>query len=480
MKTVRLFLELYHFSFVKTVVYMLQTSEYQIEPYLKWLWRTQDFGKVMYRRRLDATRRAKLLLLALGACTYGTMAVGAAAAGFGAGNSSALLFFGLAIIVVAPLLWAHLIALPLLLARWLIVMPEERRAIASSRQVFSNFQGPKIAIAGSYGKTTMKEILATVLSEGKNVAATPGNKNVTVSHARFAGSLTGKEDILLIEYGEGKPGDVAGFASYTRPTHAVITGLAPAHLDKYKTLKAAGEDIFAVADYLKGKNVFVNGESSEVKNFMKSSHEFYDHSGALGWKVKHVNLEITGMEFSLQKGSRKLHLKTGLIGEHLLGPLALAAGLAQELGLSDEQIISGVAKTRPFEHRMQPYQLAGGWVIDDSYNGNLEGIRAGTNLLKKLSAKRKIYVTPGLVDQGEETERVHLEMGRLIAAAQPDEVVLMQNSVSDFIKLGLEAGNFSGKLTIKQKPLEFYQNLEHIIAAGDLIMLQNDWPDNYT
>lgn len=128
---------------------------------------------------------------------------------------------------------------------------------------------------------------------------------------------------------------------------------------------------------------------------------------------------------------------------------------------------------------MQPYQLGGAWIIDDTYNGNLEGLRAGTQLLAELPAQRKIYVTPGLVDQGAETERVHLAAGKLIAAAKPDIVVLMQNSVTDYIVLGLREAGYSGDLRIEEVPLDFYTNLNHFVAAGDLVLMQNDWTDNY-
>jgi len=147
--------------------------------------------------------------------------------------------------------------------------------------------------------------------------------------------------------------------------------------------------------------------------------------------------------------------------------------------MSNEQIISGVAAAKPFEHRMQAYGLSGGWVIDDTYNGNIEGIRAGTELLSDLSAKRKIYVTPGLVDQGKEKKAVHLELGRLIAGAEPDVVILMKNSVTAFIVEGLEFANFKGVTKIEENPLQFYNNLGEFIAAGDVVLMQNDWPDNY-
>jgi UDP-N-acetylmuramoyl-tripeptide--D-alanyl-D-alanine ligase len=459
---------------------MLQSSEYRAGPYLRWVVRTGDFSQVMQRRALEPTGPARMLLLALQLGILLQVAIGLLLVYLGIWhNLPAGVEFGLVLIIAYPFVWAYLAVVPLLLGRELSTRPKEQRMVNRSEEIFARHKGVKIAVAGSYGKTTMKELLKTVLSEGLKVAATPANKNVSISHAQFASKLTGDKDVLIIEYGEGEPGDVDHFARITHPTHAVITGLAAAHLDRYKTVQAAGEDIFAVADYLKGKNVYVNDESPSVKPFLKKSYKLFDGQGALGWKTSQVEVDLKGTAFTLSKGKKSLNLQSGLLGRHQLGFLSLVAALALELGLSEKQVQAGIAKTKPFEHRMQPYQLAGAWVIDDTYNGNLEGIRAGTQLLKDLHAQRKIYVTPGLVDQGEETESIHHEVGKLIAAANPDLVVLMQNSVTDFIKDGLKAGKFKGKLQIETKPLDFYTNLNHFIATGDLLVMQNDWTDNY-
>lgn len=475
---IRAFASLYRPGYPKVLVYMLQSSEYHAGPYLKWVHRTKNFSTVMQRRTLEPTRPARLLLLALRLGMLAQIIAGLALLYAGIwhdvpGGAA----FGAALLISYPIVWAYLAVVPLVMGREFGTRPKEQKAIGRSEAVFANHKGVKIAVAGSYGKTTMKEMLNTVLSEGLDVAATPANKNVSISHAHFAAKLTGKEDVLIIEYGEGEPGDVARFARLTHPTHAIITGLAAAHLDRYVTIQAAGKDIFAVADYLGGKQVYVNDESQDIKPFIKPGYELFNDAGALGWQVSEVKLGLDGTSFSLKKGSKSLKLQSGLLGRHHLGFLALVAAMALELDLTEKQVQAGIAKTRPFEHRMQPYQLAGAWVIDDTYNGNLEGIRAGTQLLKAVDAKRKIYVTPGLVDQGEETERVHKEVGKLIAEAKPDLVVLMQNSVTDFIKEGL--GDFKGELRIEANPLDFYTNLNHFVASGDLVVMQNDWTDNY-
>lgn len=471
-------------AFATIVVYMLQNTAYRAGPYLAWFWRTQRFDKVMYRRQLDLTSIARALRAAVFAGLLAQYVTGVILLWWGVSETiPSDIFFGLALWVCAPLVWAHLVAVPLLLGRWLIVTPRDMRLIRRGEKIFRDHPGVKIAVVGSYGKTTMKELLKTVLSEGKKVAATPGNMNVPSSHAKFATRLDGDEDVLIIEFGEAKPGDVLRMAKLTHPTHAVITGLAPAHLDRYKTLARAGEDIVSIADYIDdSQKTYANADSPELVPFLTRHAGIRTYStakGVNGWKPKHVTVTAEDTAFELVKRSATLHLRTGLLGKHQVGPVAMAAALAHDLGLSNEQIEHGVANTTSFEHRMQPRPLAGAIIIDDTYNGNLEGVRAGTGLLATVKAKRKWYVTPGLVDQGRQTRQVHRELGELVAKASPDIVVLMQNSVTKYIQEGLEQAGFTGELRIESEPLEFYTNLEHFIAAGDVVLMQNDWTDNY-
>lgn len=478
---IRSLMSLYSWRLPTVLVYMLQNTEYQAGPYLKWFWHITHFERVMYRRTLDRTKAAQLLLLALRIGMLAEIVAGLLLiyCWWRHGLSGGLAF-GIALGIAYPIVWAHLVVVPLSLGRQLIVRPRQRRAVRASRKIFADFQGAKIAVAGSYGKTSMKELLLTVLGEGKKVAATPANKNVSESHAAFARKLQGDEEILIIEYGEGQPGDVRRFADITKPTHAVITGVAPAHLDKYRTLARAGKDIFSVGDTVAAEHVYVNGESPDALQFVQPGQQLYSEKHALGWKVSGVRVNLDGTRFIMQKGKEKLVLSSGLLGRHQVGPLALAAALAHEFGLPNKQIATGVAQTKPFEHRMEPYQLRGAWIIDDTYNGNIEGIRAGTALLKELPAKRRIYVTPGLVDQGAGTTQIHEDMGRLIALSQPDMVVLMVHSVTPFIQKGLEAAGFQGELLLETDPLNFYTNLNLFVATGDVVLMQNDWPDNYS
>ena len=472
---------MYSWRYPEVLVYMLQSTEYKVPAYIKWLHRTKNFSKVMYRRQLDKTKAARMLVVAIRFGMILQVLIGALTLVFGY-RSDNFLIFGLGVFLVFsyPTIWAYLVTLPLQFGRWFIMNPKYRREVKASESVFANHPGVKIAVAGSYGKTSMKELLKTVLSEGKKVAATPANKNVAISHARFAQKLKGDEEILVIEYGEGAPGDVVRFSGVTHPDIGIITGLAPAHLDQYPSLASAGKDIFALSKYVGADNTYVNNESEAVKDFLKPDMHTYDHKLVLGWKISDIKLDFTGIKFVMKKGTETLHLHSGLLGRHQVGPLAVVAALAHKLGLTKSQIEKGISKTTAFEHRMQPRNLRGAWILDDTYNGNIDGMKAGLKLLSELPAKRKIYVTPGLVDQGEETKHVHVELGVAIAKANPDKVVLMFNSATRNIEKGLEKEGYKGQLQVEHYPLDYYVNLEHFVAAGDVIMLQNDWTDNYS
>jgi UDP-N-acetylmuramoyl-tripeptide--D-alanyl-D-alanine ligase len=444
------------------LVYMLQQVEYDPRKFLEWVSRFPNLSKVMHRQKLVLTNKSKLLV----AYSY---LLGIA---YIVLNIQASMTYSKAEIVYllfVPIWVIFMLFISVLIAWNLIEKPRREKEIGEAKKIFAGHKAVKIAILGSYG----------TLGSAKKVKATPGNKNVLISQARWAKKLSGEEDVLLVEYGEGQPGDIKNMAELTHPDIAIICGLAPNHLDQYKTLDAVAKDLFSISEKLKKQPVYVNTESQAVKQYLQKEHITFSRHGLDNWKISQVESSLEGISFAMSKGKNLIKIKSGLIGRHQIGPLALCAVIAHNLGLSNNQIEKAISQTAPFEHRMQPRTLGGGWIIDDTYNGNLEGILAGLELLKDTKAKRKVYATPGLVDQGEETERVHKEMGKAIAKARPSKVILMQNSVTKFIKSGLEKAGYTGDLEIRDDPLAFYTNIDQYIAAGDVWLLQNDWTDNY-
>ncbi len=464
----------YRPRYVRSLVYMLQASEYRVGEYLSWLHRVRDFSSVENRRRLTRSPKA-LLLQGIGWLLWLAILVG----GAGVASSGAHGYIlGAAVILASPFLLAYGIVVPLL-AIQLAQRPIEVAVAFRTRRILTRHKALTIAVAGSFGKTSMREILKTVLAEGKRVAAPPHSHNTLLGISAFAATLRGDEEVLIFELGEYYPGDVRTLCDIVQPDIGIITGVNEAHLEKFKTLDRTARTIFELADFLGDRPVYVNGESELAQKSVRPNHRTYSRNGVGAWSIEAAQTGLAGTSFTLVCGTERLPLVSSLLGLHQVGPLAVAAAIARDVGLSPAQIAAGIAKVAPFEHRLEPIRDGSGVVIlDDSYNGNPDGVRAVIAFLASLTGRR-LYVTPGLVEMGAQTEAVHRAIGCELAAAGVDTVVLIRNSVTPFIEQGLNDSHYRGTIVWYEDALSAHRALPHLTVGGDIVLLQNDWPDQY-
>lgn len=467
-------------SYPRILAYMLQTSDYKVSKYIAWWLRTKDFRDVMSRQTLNITQKSTLVLAFL----KGLYIVGFLAAVYFVYRG--ILHFEIInalMIIITILLWpmltAFLIVPIILLGELLVQKPRERKIIERATKKAVSISGMKIAIVGSYGKTSMKEMLKTIISEKLIVKATPGNKNTLLGTSEFIDSLKGDEDIVIFELGESHVGDITDLCQLIGPKTGIITGVSEAHLETFGSLKNLEDTIFEIVDYLGEESVYKNIDSEPILKRVDGNDPLaYSKSGVHRWEVSDIESSLKGLKFVANKGSKTIWVDSLLIGEHHVGPLVACIDIADKLGLSVGQIAEGIQKTKAFEHRMQPYHLHGALVIDDTYNGNPSGIYSGLELLRRADAQRRIYVTPGLVELGDKSNSIHEDIGRRIAVSA-DVVVLMKNSTTEFIERGLAKEGFTGELLVVDNPLRFYENLDQFVALGDVVLMQNDWTDNY-
>ncbi len=501
------FLTRYSLNYVRSLVYMLQASEYHVGDFLDWFWRTRDFLHVEERKTLVKTPKA-VVFLCFG---YTTLVVLYVCALWLLSTATAVwsyLVFFFAIVGV-PFVLTYILAVFTVAVRFM-QWPVERSIVASAKKKLKEHKGLKIAIAGSYGKTSMREILKTVLGRSKKVSAPPGSHNTPLGISSFVNGLQGDEEVLIFELGEYYPGDIRKLCDFVEPDRGVITGVNEAHLEKFKSIEQTQKTIFELANYLKGKTLYVNGENILAKNyataltppilkevpdraedlnpsarrlatpFTKGRINFYTRSGSGKWKVENATTNLQGTTFTLVSGEQTISAHSHLLGLHQVGPLVAAADIASTLGLTPTQIERGISETKPFAHRLEPKTDAHGvTTLDDSYNGNPDGVRAVIDFLASLHGSRRFYVTPGLVEMGPKKEEVHTEIGRELARAGIEKVVLLRNSVTPFIEKGLQEERYAGEIIWFAKALEAFSALSNLTVQGDVVLLQNDWPDQY-
>lgn len=454
---IKRFLSRYSFSYPRTIVYMLQSSEYNIHDYLSWYFKVSDFKKVEVRKKFNKTLKGLLLLV----CAWVIIIL-----------SFILIDNLLLALLLFPYILAYGIIIPLLLIK-LIQLPIEYYLLSKTKTKIKNHKAFKIAIAGSFGKTTMREILKTVLSEGKIVSAPKDSYNTPLGISKFVEGLSGDEEIIIFELGEYYPGDIRQLCDIINPNMGIITGINEAHLKRFKTIDNTVKTIYELGEYL--DSLYVNGDSPLALDSARKTDIIYSSSGMGTNLVLDAKTDLNGLSFKF----RNSDFKSKLLGIHQIGPLVCAIEIALSLGLSMEQIQKGVAKTKPFSHRLEPKTDSSGVIIiDDSYNGNPDGVRVAIDFLKSISGRR-FYITPGLVEMGAKTKEVHLEIGKMLALAKIEHIVLIRNSVTGYIEEGLKDNDFKGELIWFDSALEAYNSIPSITISGDVVLLQNDWPDQY-
>lgn len=465
----------YHPRYVRALIYMMQANEYYPREFLAWYHRTSDFSNIEKRKHLVYTTKATLLSIFAWASflwswftsAYVIYAIGVPG-----------IFSAVIGILISPFLLPYILFLALLVLNGLQI-PLEWYIVADAKRILQKHPAVKIAVAGSYGKTSMREILKTVISNGKRVASPGGSHNTPLGIARFIKRLRGDEEVLIFEFGEYYPGDIMRLCRFVEPEWGIITGVNEAHLERFGTLENAAKTIFELADFLGDKPVYVNGANAIVSAHAEPSYIAYSEKGAGDWKVEDAVTGIEGTVIDFSHGGVVLRAQSKLLGLHQVGPLACAANIASRLGLTDEEIRHGISRTKPFDHRMQPRVDGGVIMIDDSYNGNPDGARVAIEFLKDLEGRRRWYVTPGLVETGSRTEEVHKTIGKELAEAGIEKVVLMRDSVTPFVERGLRENDYKGEIIWFDDALMAYRALPTMTIAGDVVLIQNDWPDQY-
>jgi len=481
-------------------LYLLQLENYNLKRYLRLLpkalfYRKKDMRqKLVWTPKLLALTNLAFLLIAPASLFY-------------------VVFIGiegdlLSIFIFAMFLVLCLFFYPifLIIAALILIFPEtivKKRIVAHATERMKKFPNLKvIGIAGSYGKTTMKEAIGAVLNEKYRVLKTPENINTPLGIAELIqNKLDGSTDIFIVEMGEYERGDIEEICKMVRPELGVITGINEAHLERMGSLENTVKTIFELAENVsENGKIFLNADDELiVKNYGryagKKETAFYTAltSDLCKYKIERINFsedgsgydfevvaESNGSIYSPQGGESLGEFHISLLGEYAIGTAMAGIIVGQALNMDIADIKAGIWKIKPSKHRLEPVPTTNGvTVIDDSYNGNPAGALAAMEVLSKFEGRRKIYVTPGLVEMGPAAERVHTELGRRLGMFA-DIAILIKNSVTQYIMKGLESSGFNMKNAIVfESAVEAHARLADILKPGDVVIFQNDWPDNY-
>lgn len=381
-----------------------------------------------------------------------------------------------------PAAAANLAAMPVEAA---IKRRYRNEAAARLRQV-----SPKIvAITGSYGKTTTKELVAAILASRYRVLKTPASFNTVMGITRVVREqLRDDCEVFVVEMGMYGPGEIRALCEFVGgPEISAIVGINEQHLERTGS----------IANTMRAKYEIVQGTKPGGVSIFNVDNP---HCAALAEKTANVrvlrvgaephepapdlwadNVTVTPklMRFDVHDGEQAVTVRTRLLGRHLLPNLLIALAIGRELGIDLKTAASKLLTLAPVGHRLAVSEVEGTLIIDDAYSSNVDGARAALALLAELPAQRRFVVTPGIVELGRMEALRNREFGAQ-AAKVADTLLVVGATPGGYVREGAVAAGMRPEQAIAVENLAAAQaHLRAHARPGDAVLFENDLPDNY-
>ena len=351
-----------------------------------------------------------------------------------------------------------------------------------------------IGITGSYGKTSVKYYLTTLLSEGFRVLMTPESFNTPMGIVRtIREHMQPTHQIFVCEMGARHLHDIKEITDFVHPDDGIVTSIGYQHLEtfhsldniistKYELLDAVDEKEKAEGKQ-EGKHLkFVNADNEIIRANMKYK-DAITYGLSEGCDYRATDLKVTGAGTSFTVTSPKgetAEFSTRLVGRHNVENIMGAIACASSLGIPLTKLKMAVRRLQSVPHRLELTRHGNVSILDDAYNSNPNGAKVALETLSLFEGSVKILVTPGMVELGEKEDEYNKEFGKQ-AAAVCDYIILVGEKQTQAIKEGiLEAGFDSARLFVKNSFNEASALMYEIDAGREkVILLENDLPDNY-
>lgn len=346
-----------------------------------------------------------------------------------------------------------------------------------------------IGITGSYGKTSVKHILGHILSSHAPTLMTPGSVNTPMGITRIIREqLDETHRYFIAEMGAYGPGSIEHLCKLCPPDIGVITAIGHAHYERFKTLETVAEAKFELANaalaregkVITHEKVLRFPYTEEIKNTNTDSFIVAGQKPENNLVIEETSQTLDGIQARIRWNNTVYVLEAPLFGLHHADNLILAFITACALGLDVETVGQALKTTPQIPHRLEVKKIGQTVLIDDAYNSNPLGFRSALDLLFQLGAKkRKILITPGMVELGAAHEEVHKQIGVVAAQSCDIAIVIQSGRIPSFIA-GFNENKRADQTLYEMESFDQAQEwVQDNRQDNDIILIENDLPDVY-
>ena len=359
-----------------------------------------------------------------------------------------------------------------------LIVDDARIALGKLAAAYrTQFDLPTICVGGSNGKTTVKELLASVLRRKFSTLASEASFNNDIGVPLTLLQLEKSHQAAVLEAGTNHPGELAPLVKMIQPKFGVLTNIGREHLEFFGDVAGVAREEGWLAELLPADGkLFLNGDNEWTEKIIVRTKAIIVRVGIGGkndWRADKIRLDKNGVTFRVQTAKENFcgEYRINLLGRHQVTNALFAIAVGEELGLSRAEIQNGLTECKPPKMRLQFWEANGVRVLDDAYNANADSTIAALETLCDLSLQgRRVAVLGDMEELGAHSESAHAEVGRRAAELKIGQLFVIGKMAAVTGKAARDGG--------LNRVIEF-ENVEAAVTAirkflktGDVVLLK--------
>jgi len=349
-----------------------------------------------------------------------------------------------------------------------------QRFAANYRQLLSV---RTIGVTGSSGKTSTKELIASVLRTRFKTKATEGNLNNHIGVPLTLIRLDEDDEFGVVEMGMNHPGEIAPLARMTAPEIGVITSIGPAHIEFFADQAAIAAEKAELIAALPPEGLAVLNSDDEwsrrIADRTRARVEWTGHGSDSTWRAEDLRVYNDGLSFLLRHNGSSVTVRLPVVNRIMVSNALLAAAVGRECGLTMDEIGRGLEAVKLPGARMRVEQAHGAWIINDAYNANPDSMKAALTALSEFpGANRRLAVLGSMGELGQHAAELHREIGEFAARQNLALLIAVGPHADAFAKGAMSAGLSHNQIVAALDAEEATIALKPMLRQADAVLVK--------
>ncbi|MDR2268584.1 MAG: UDP-N-acetylmuramoyl-tripeptide--D-alanyl-D-alanine ligase [Rickettsiales bacterium] len=390
---------------------------------------------------------------------------------WGHANSGTMLFYFSGLVMFAPVF-------PMIANTILIPVDKliNQKYINEAKAKLKKYDPIVIGITGSFGKTSLKNILQHILGTYSSSITTKRSINTLMGIVRvIREEMNQPYKYFIAEMGMAQSGQIAELARFLRPKYGIIAAVAAAHLENFRNIDGIAREKFALSKHVAKDGGLTLLSATNIAPEFIEKYKAPNDIVFTGQEIENVRQTAGGLSFTLDHEGNKYEIFAPIYGIHQAQNIALAFIMARMLGVSAENIAIALKTLKQTEHRLELRKEGDLTILDDSFNSNIKGFISALETGAAIKGDgRFILITPGMVELGKMHTAQHRQAGELADKLCDIVIAVNPERMRDF------TNQISVRKLVKFESLKEARGwLAANARADDIVLYENDLPDVY-